>query len=195
MKAMKKAAAGGKKTKKANKKSKGKKKKDDNTDESESSEDSEKSDSDCEETPKKANQGKPTNAEEATPKTAKEEHPNKRRRISGKSKPADATDEDNGAPLPKDNGAPPPEVKVHAKAQGGDAHPRDPQVLQFPGTTAKAPVHDANSTIYTSVGKQSWRLKLSPGDKHEVWFNWNCEGEAAGAWRNLLSKMHAHNRT
>ena len=46
----------------------------------------------------------------------------------------------------------------------------DPNVLKYQGTKKFAPRYFGQSTIYTDMGKYSWRLKLRPGDLHEKYF-------------------------
>lgn len=114
---------------------------------------------------------------------------------SGKAK-AKAKAKPKGAAKAKGKAAAKPKGKAKGAAKAEAAlSPKDPTMLEFPGTTKKfAPRQYGKCTIYCGFAHKCWRLKLNPGDKHERWFRFrNMDQKGAKkVWNDMVNVCKTH---
>ena len=100
-----------------------------------------------------------------------------------------------GAACPPKKGADVPASQRSKPERGAKPrvcpHPKDPSVLKFAGIKQQAPRHYGHSTIYTSVDKCGWRLKLFGGDKHEQAFPFTARPK--DSWEALVKRCRQLN--
>ena len=74
-------------------------------------------------------------------------------------------------------------------------YPKDARVLQYKGSKFTDPLRYGYSTIFNSLQKSSWRLKLFPSDKHEIYFSYNAKKLSPKAsWEKLVKKVKMVNK-
>jgi len=101
-----------------------------------------------------------------------------------------------GAAKAKAKAAAKPKGKAKGAAKAEAAlSPKNPTMLEFPGTTKKfAPRQYGKCTIYCGFAHKCWRLKLNPGDKRERWFRFkNMDQKGAKkVWNDMVNVCKTH---
>ena len=68
--------------------------------------------------------------------------------------------------------------------KGPPPHPKNASTLNFTVPRKRPPLYYGQCTVYVDMKRKAWRLKLFPGDRHDLTFIW--KNDPKRKWAELV---------